>query len=69
MSFHNERGNCVITPEQAIAIFRARKGKNERSPLARQLGATTGLSRKAVRDIWTRRTWRHVTKSECPDRV
>jgi len=49
-----------LTPDQAISIFNQRKNKTKRT--ASLLSAKYGVSSKAIRDIWTGRTWHHYTR-------
>jgi hypothetical protein len=55
------RGPCVITAEQARSIFVARRNIGARH-LASRLAPEVGISSKAIRDIWSLRTWSHVTR-------
>ena len=53
------RGPCVITAEQARSIFVARRNIGARH-LASRLAPEVGISSKAIRDIWSLRTWTHL---------
>ena len=55
------RGPRVITAEQARSIFVARQKIPARN-LAARLALQHKISSKAIRDIWSLRTWTHVTK-------
>jgi len=44
-----------LTPEQAIHIFKMRRTKTVRT--ASLLATKYGISPKAIRDIWTRKSW------------
>jgi hypothetical protein len=55
------RGPCVITAEQARSIFIARQKFGARD-LAARLAPEVGISSKAIRDIWSLRTWTHATR-------
>ena len=57
------RGVCTISAETAALIFKARNDSNrhKQDKLAKRLGETFGISPKAVRDIWSLRTWVHAT--------
>jgi len=52
--------HVVLTPATAVQIYRAKQGKTRQD--AARLGARFGVSAKAVRDIWRRRTWPRATK-------
>ena len=58
----DSRGPCVITAEQARLIFLARQHHRARD-LAARLAGQVGISSKAIRDIWTLRTWTQVTRA------
>jgi len=49
-----------LTPDQAISIFNPRKTKTKRT--ASLLSTKYGVSSKAIRDIFTRRSWGHCTR-------
>jgi hypothetical protein len=49
-----------LTPDQAISIFNQRKTKTKRT--ASLLSAKYGVSSKAIRDIFTGRSWGHYTR-------
>ena len=52
------RGVCTITEEEAVIIFRANKAERvKRDRLASRLADEYGITAKAVRDIWSLRTW------------
>ena len=57
------RGVCTITEEEAVIIFRANKAERvKRDRLASRLADEYGITAKAVRDIWSLRTWIRATK-------
>lgn len=49
-----------LTPDQAIHIFKLRTTKTART--AALLSAKYGLTPKAIRDIWTRKSWAQDTR-------
>ena len=49
-----------LTPDQAIRIFKLRKTKTART--AGLLAAEYGISPKAIRDIWTKKSWVQDTR-------
>jgi hypothetical protein len=49
-----------LSPEQAIAIFKMRRTKKART--AGLLATKYGISPKAVRDIWTQKSWAQFTR-------
>ena len=49
-----------LTPDQAIHIFEL--GKTKTSRTAAQLATEYGITPKAIRDIWTRKSWAHDTR-------
>ena len=49
-----------LNADQAICIFNQRGTKTSRT--AAQLSAEYGVSPKAIRDIWTRKSWAHDTR-------
>ena len=53
-----ERGR--LTPDQAIYIFLQKETKSSRT--AALLAAEYGVTPKAIRDIWSHRTWAHSTR-------
>jgi len=57
---------CKISDEAAATIFLAArccdKPHAPRDGLSSKLAKEYGITTKAVRDIWNRRTWRHATK-------
>ena len=53
-----ERGR--LTPDQAIYIFMQKETKSSRT--AALLAAKYGVTPKAIRDIWSHRTWAHNTR-------
>ena len=61
ISLATSRGPCVITAEQAQSIFIARQKFGARD-LAARLAPEVGISSKAIRDIWSLRTWTHATR-------
>ena len=46
-----------LNPEQAIDIFKTRRTKKVRTAAAGLLATKYGIAPKAVRDIWTRKSW------------
>jgi len=57
---HAERERTRLTADQAICIFCQRSSKTVRT--AALLAAEYGISPKAVRDIWTLKSWAAQTK-------
>ena len=57
-------GRVRLTPALAIHIFN--QGKTRKKHTAALLSAEFGVSAKAIRDIWTTRTWAHVTHPHWP---
>ena len=57
------RGPCVISAEQARLIFLARQQPFGARNLAARIAPQVGISSKAIRDIWSLRTWTHVTRA------
>jgi len=53
-------GRVRLTPEQAIDIFKMRRTKKTRT--AGLLAIKYGITPKAVRDIWTRKSWAKETR-------
>jgi len=53
-------GQVRLTPEQAIDIFKMRRTKKTRT--AGLLAIKCGITPKAVRDIWTRKSWAKETQ-------
>ena len=57
------RGVCVLTAEQAIEIFVARKERSgRRDQVATRLALRFGVAPRTVRDIWNLRTWTETTR-------
>ena len=56
------RGVCTISADDARAIFLAKKDRRSRDHLATRLAQEFNITPKAVRDIWTLRTWFKATK-------
>jgi len=54
-----------LTPEQAIDIFKIRRTKTART--AGLLATKYGISPKAIRDIWTRKSWAQDTRPHWND--
>ena len=54
-----------LTEGQAIHIFEY--NRSEQAPSSAKLAAWYGVSEKAIRDIWTGRTWSSVTQPPAPD--
>jgi len=54
-----------LTPEQAIDIFRM--GRTKTAHTASLLGTKYGISPKAIRDIWTRKSWAQDTRPHWND--
>ena len=65
----NAKPRAVLTAEDAVQIFR-RSPRCDRlsSATATTLGREYGVSEKAVRDIWTARTWADETRHLDPQR-
>ena len=62
-SSRQERLVCTITEEVAVIIFLAKKtARSKQDRLASRLAAEHGITAKAVRDIWSLRTWRGATE-------
>ena len=57
------RGPCVISAEQALSIFLLARQHHRARHLAARLAPQVGISGKAIRDIWSLRTWTHVTRA------
>ena len=57
-------GRVRLTPALAIHIFNQGKTRTKRT--AALLSAEFRVSPKAIRDIWTTRTWAHVTRPNWP---
>lgn len=55
------RGPSVISADEAREIFLARQRASARD-LAARLAPQFGITAKAIRDIWSLRTWTHITK-------
>jgi hypothetical protein len=67
-----QKKRAVLTHHQAIAIFEMRGPFYESTDCSRDRAFTSrsvmvsrvfGISPKAVRDIWNKRTWRHCTQA------
>lgn len=56
------RGVCTISAQDVVTIFVARQSRIPRDGLATRLAEEFGVTAKAVRDIWTLRTWVPVTE-------
>ena len=57
------RAVCVLTAEQAVTIFLARKErKGKRGTVANRLACRYGVAPRTVRDIWNLRTWTETTR-------
>ena len=57
------RGVCILTAEEAITIFVARKERSgRRDQVARNLACQFGVAPRTVRDIWNLRTWADTTR-------
>ena len=57
------RGVCILTVEDAITIFLARKERSgRRDKVARNLACRFGVAPRTVRDIWNLRTWADTTR-------
>jgi len=50
-----------LKPEQAVAIYLAKLGPKS-CKTAAHLAAEFRITAKAVRDVWTRKTWTHQTR-------
>jgi hypothetical protein len=57
------RGVCILTAEEAMTIFVARKERSgRRDQVARNLACRFGVAPRTVRDIWNLRTWADTTR-------
>ena len=56
-------GPCVISAEQALSIFLLARQHHCALHLAARLDPQVGISGKAIQDIWSLRTWTHVTRA------
>jgi len=62
--FSRARGVCILTAQEAITIFVARKERSGiRDQVASRLALKFGVSPRTVRDIWNLRTWAETTRS------
>ena len=62
-SSRTQRLVCTITEEVAVIIFLAKKtARSKQDRLASRLAAEHGITAKAVRDIWSLRTWWRATE-------
>ena len=53
----------VLTAEQAVAVFLARKERTgKRGDVANTLARRFGVAPRTIRDIWNLRTWKEVTQ-------
>jgi hypothetical protein len=60
---HHTAGVCTISPADAIIIFVAKQqNRKKRDRLASSLGHKYRITSKAVRDIWSLRTWCGTTR-------
>ena len=50
----------MLTENDAVEIYRAKQTKTRND--AARLGEKFGVTAKAVRDVWRRRTWTHATR-------
>ena len=65
----NAKPRAVLTAEDAVQIFRrSPRCDMSSSATAMSLGREYGVSEKAVRDIWTARTWAKETRHLDPQR-
>ena len=55
-----QQQHVVLTNKLAVEIYRSKQGRKRHD--AALLGARHGVSAKAIRDIWRRRTWTRATK-------
>ena len=54
---------CAISPQDALSIFLAAKhNRTKYDRLANRLAEEYGITSKAVRDIWSLRTWARITR-------
>ena len=61
--YASARGVCILTAEEAIEIFLARKERSgRRDMLATRLANQFGVAPRTVRDIWNLRTWVETTR-------
>ena len=59
------RAVCVLTAEQAVNIFLARKERaGKRGTVANRLARLHGVAPRTVRDIWNLRTWTEATRPQ-----
>ena len=57
------RGMCILTAEEATAIFLARNERSgRRDMVAKRLAHRFGVAPRTVRDIWNLRTWVETTR-------
>ena len=57
------RGVNILTAEEAITIFVARKERwGRRDQVARNLACRFGVAKRTVQDIWNLRTWADTTR-------
>ena len=57
------RAVCILTAEQAVNIFLARKERaGKRGTVANRLARLHGVAPRTVRDIWNLRTWAEATR-------
>jgi len=59
----NER--IRLTPDQAVHIFLL--GRNKTAGTAAELASKYGISAKAIRDIWTKKSWAQETRTHWTD--
>eukprot|EP00960_Hanusia_phi_P031534 749343-Hanusia_phi.AAC.7 len=65
--FSNKSGKALITTRVAQEIYLVYKGKGEGGSTwtptvtSEELARKYGITAKAIRDIWNKRTWRHAT--------
>ena len=62
-----ERGRLKLTPDQAVHIFLL--GRTKTADTAAKLASKYGISAKAIRDIWTKKSWAQETCTHWTDTV
>mmetsp|Transcript_88278 Transcript_88278/g.234736 ORF Transcript_88278/g.234736 Transcript_88278/m.234736 type:complete len:139 (-) Transcript_88278:621-1037(-) len=62
-----KQGRSVLTREQAVEIYRLGEGAKRDS--AYKVAKLYGVCEKAIRDIWSGRTWRNATRVQKDDQI
>jgi hypothetical protein len=58
------RGVCILTAQEVMTIFLARKERwGRRDQVASRLALKFGVAPRTVRDIWNLRTWTETTRA------